>query len=89
MEKQLGVMMHSCHPSYGRKCKTEELLAWAKKQDPISTTTKTRRAGCVTQEVVQSPQYKPQYCQKKKKKPKPHNMCNNRAAAMALEVEHI
>jgi hypothetical protein len=50
----MGVMVHACHPSNGRKLKiggAQHRLAWAKKQDAISKTLEQKGAGDIAQEV--------------------------------------
>jgi hypothetical protein len=52
--KNVGVVAHTCLPSYGGKPKNRRIkvqLAWAKKQDPISKITRGKRTGGVAQVV--------------------------------------
>jgi hypothetical protein len=63
---------HACNPSYsgGRDQEDHGLkAAWANSlRDPISKKPITKKAGGVAQGV--SPEFKPQYCQKKRKEKK-------------------
>jgi hypothetical protein len=63
------MMAHACNPSYSGGRDQEDngsKPAQANRsQDPISKKPITKRAGGVAQGV--GPQFKPQYCQKKKK----------------------
>jgi hypothetical protein len=51
-QPMLGVVVHTCHPSYSKKHKLEDHKpAWAKKWDSVSKISRATRAGGVTQVV--------------------------------------
>jgi hypothetical protein len=67
--ERLGLVVYAYHPSDGRKHEIRwwSRLAWAKSKTPISKISRAERAGVVAQ-VVERPEFKPQYCQNLKTK---------------------